>query len=153
MTELYYSHWLKKKIHIWKIENYMALGPSYNLPKKNNNNKNKIKNKDKIYLSKRTRFKGYVTKWEGVRHPFHPDIVWSSRLLWSMYPFYACYGWYVEHVNKTKSHKFIYEWILFFVLKKVRSILMIKKIWFWLIKKKIKSVCKNLKKKKKSFWR
>ena len=54
-------------------------------------------------------------EWERVRHPFCPDRVESSRLLWPMYPFYACYEWYVVHVNKTKSHKFIYEGILSFV--------------------------------------
>ena len=32
MTEHYPSQWLNKKIHVWKIENYMALGPNYNLP-------------------------------------------------------------------------------------------------------------------------
>ena len=32
MTELFYSHWLKS-IHIWQIEYYMTLGPSYKLPK------------------------------------------------------------------------------------------------------------------------
>ena len=26
-------------------------------------------------------------EWECVRHPFHPDRVWSSRLLWPVYPF------------------------------------------------------------------
>ena len=32
MTELYHSHWSNKKIHVWEIENYMTLGPSYKLP-------------------------------------------------------------------------------------------------------------------------
>ena len=26
-------------------------------------------------------------EWEGVRHPFHPNTIWSSSLLWPMYPF------------------------------------------------------------------
>ena len=31
MTELFpFIDWIKK--HVWKIENYMALGPSYKLP-------------------------------------------------------------------------------------------------------------------------
>ena len=37
--------------------------------------------------------------------------------------------------TKIKSHKFIYEWILFFVLKKVKFVLVIKKIDFSLLKK------------------
>ena len=36
-------------------------------------------------------------EWEGVRHPFHPDKIWSSWLLW---PMYACYEWYVEREKK-----------------------------------------------------
>ena len=44
-----------------------------------------------------------------------------------MYPIYACYEGYVVHVNKTKSHKFIYECILFFVLKKSDLLLWVKK--------------------------
>ena len=33
MTELFpFIDWIKK-IHVWEIENYMALGPSYKLPK------------------------------------------------------------------------------------------------------------------------
>ena len=33
MTELFhFIDWVKKGIHIWKIENYMALGPSNKLP-------------------------------------------------------------------------------------------------------------------------
>ena len=73
-------------------------------------------------------------EWEGVRHPFCLDRVWSSRLLWPMYHFYVCHEWYVEHVNKTKSHKFIYEFILFFVLKKIQIYFGDKKIDFNLSK-------------------
>ena len=89
-------------------------------------------------------------EWEGVRHSFCLGRVWSSRLLWPMYPFYACYEWHVAHVDKTKSH--IYLWMHpLLCLKNFRSVLVIKKIWFWFIKK-IKYVFVNLKKKKR-FWR
>ena len=33
MTKLFpFIDWIKKKIHVWKIGNFMALGPSYKLP-------------------------------------------------------------------------------------------------------------------------
>ena len=66
------------------MEYYKALGPSYKLPKyymafclSYNLPKNKNKDKAQVYLFKRTKFVGQVTEWEGVRHPFHPDRVWS----------------------------------------------------------------------------
>ena len=87
-------------------------------------------------------------EWEGVRHTFHPDKVWSSRLLWPMYPFYAWDEWYVVHVKQTKSHKFIYECILFFVFKKNSNLLLwVEKNWIWFIKNQI--CFWELKKKKK----
>ena len=56
-----------------------------------------------------------------------------------MYPFYACYEWHVVHMNQTKSHKFIYECILFFV-KKIQICVVIKKKKFDLGLEKIRSV-------------
>ena len=57
-----------------------------------------------------------------------------------MYPIYACYEGYVVHVNKTKSHKFIYECILFFVLKNSALLLWVKKKIDFGLEKKIRSV-------------
>ena len=66
-------------------------------------------------------------EWEGIRHPFRPDRVWSTRLLWPMYPLCMLSMTCWTCKTKIKSHKFIYEWILFLVLKKFRSVLVIKK--------------------------
>ena len=70
-------------------------------------------------------------EWEGVRHPFRPDRVYSSRLLWPMY--------YVMHVMNDMSNMLInqitqiYLWMRSLLLfKKFRSVLVTKKIDFGL---------------------
>ena len=70
-------------------------------------------------------------EWEGVRHPFRSDRVYSSRLLWPMY--------YVMHVMNDMSNILInqitqiYLWMRSLLLfKKFRSVLVTKKIDFGL---------------------
>ena len=73
-------------------------------------------------------------EWEGVRHPFCLDRVWSSRLLWPMYPFYACYEWYVAHVKQKLNHISLFMNVSFSLFKKFRYVLVIKKFEFGLYK-------------------
>ena len=60
----------KKKLHSldpsYKLPNiYMACCSSYILPKTKKTRLN--------LLNQRPKSEGYVTQWEGVRHPFRPD--------------------------------------------------------------------------------
>ena len=73
-------------------------------------------------------------EWEGVKHPFCLDRVWSSRFSLPMYPFMhdmndMLHTWNI--FNQIKSHKFIYERVIFFIKKKKRFVFgERKKKWF-----------------------
>ena len=73
-------------------------------------------------------------EWEGVKHSFCPDRVWSSRFSLPMYPFMhdmndMLHTWNI--FNQIKSHKFIYERVIFFIKKKKRFVFgERKKKWF-----------------------
>ena len=74
-------------------------------------------------------------EWEGVKYPFCLDRVWSSRLSLPIYPFMhdmndMLHTWNI--FNQIKSHKFIYERVLFFVKKKKKRFVFgeRKKKWF-----------------------
>ena len=66
-------------------------------------------------------------EWEGVRHPFRPDRVYSSRLLWPMY--------YVMHVMNDMSNILINQITQIYLW--MRSLLLFKKFRFVLVTKKI----------------
>ena len=66
-------------------------------------------------------------EWEGVRHPFRPDRVYSSRLLWPMY--------YVMHVMNDMSNMLINQITQIYLW--MRSLLLFKKFRFVLVTKKI----------------
>ena len=66
-------------------------------------------------------------EWEGVRHPFCPDRVYSSRLLWPMY--------YVMHVMNDMSNILINQITQIYLW--MRSLLLFKKFRFVLVTKKI----------------
>ena len=68
----------------------------------------------------------------------------SVKILVTNVPLYAWHEWYVAHMNKTKSRKFFYECIQFFIKN---SDLCWDKNWFWFRKMRSIFLCR-----KNSFW-
>ena len=85
MFKILHCHWLNKEKYNFGKLTLQGFGPSYNLCKRiqifgSSYNLPKLKDKTLIYLSKNPKLEGLVMEWEGVRHLFCPDRVWSSRI-------------------------------------------------------------------------
>ena len=116
-------HWLSKKkkgIHIWKIENYMVLGPSYKVP--NNYMAFSPSYKlPKIKIRPRSTYPKILNSKVRLRNGKVLDTHFAqieSGLLDSCdqcTPLCMLWMTCCTYEKKIKSHKFIYECILFFV--------------------------------------
>ena len=103
----------------------MVFCPSYNLPKK----KKKKKDKAYVYLSKDTKFGGYL--WNGKVLDIHSAQTKSGLLdSHDQCTLYAWYGWYVAYItNLTKlSHINLFMNVYSSFKKKSDIFLWIKKI-------------------------
>ena len=120
----HFIDWVKKRIHIWKIENYMALGPSnklpnnymafcpsYNLP--NNRTKIRPRSTDLKTLNLEARLQnGKVLDTYSAQTEFG---LLDSCDQCTLYAWYERYVAHMKKKKKTKSHKFTYECIILFV--------------------------------------
>ena len=139
MTELFISHWLNKNEYIfdklsiawlWVLvinyQRYMAFCPSYNL------------SKIKVKINRRSTY----PKTLNLKARLQNRKVLSTHFTQTESGFldshYQCNPFMHDmndmlHTWKTKSHKSIYECIIFYV-KKIQICVVIKKIWFGLEK-------------------
>ena len=75
-------------------------------------------------------------EWERVRHPFCPDRVESSRLLWPMYPTFMHEMNDLLNMWNKLNHTNLFMNVSSPLLKKLRSVVVSeKKNWIWFIKK------------------
>ena len=92
-------------------------------------------------------------KWKGVRQPFCLDRVWSSRLLWPMYPFMHAMNDILCTWNTLTKLSHISLFMSVSSSFEKNSDLSCNKKIFWFGLKKIRFVFVYVKKKKSFWWR